>query len=149
MKKPEDDLDGELRQAQDELDRVRQLADDIRARGEAATYKAMPKNKMFTVTVGGRGEVRDITFRSDAYRSLAPAELGRLLVATVEEAREKAISTAMTSIAEISPSSAMPLDLLKPSASMDDLMDSLLNAAGQFMPTTALDDIPRRSRDTP
>ncbi len=142
--KPDENAADDFREAQDELDRVRQLADDIRARGEATTYKAMPKNKMFTVTVGGRGEVRDITFRSDAYRSLAPAELGKLLVSTIEEAREKAISTAMASIGEISPTSAMPLDLLKPAATMDDLMDSLLNAAGQYMPATTLDDIPRR-----
>ena len=142
--KPEQEQAGEFQRAQDELEQVRRLAEDIRARGAAATFKAMPKNKMFTVTVGGQGNLQDITFRADAYRSLAPAELGKLLVATIEEARGKAVSAAMASIGELSPSQAMPLDLVKPAASMDELMDSLLEAAGQYMPSTAPDSIPRR-----
>ncbi|GAB6901839.1 YbaB/EbfC family nucleoid-associated protein [Kineosporia succinea] len=141
--KSEDEL-GEFRRAQDELDQVRQLADDIRMRGNSAVHKATPKNKMFTVTVGGRGEVQDITFRASAYRSLAPAELGKLLVETIEEARSQAIAAGMASIAELTPNAALPLDLMNPASTMDDLMDSLLDAAGRSMPNVAPDDIPRR-----
>ncbi|GLY33790.1 YbaB/EbfC family nucleoid-associated protein [Kineosporia sp. NBRC 101731] len=146
--KPDDNITGDFERAQGELDEVRRLAEDIRTRGDAAVFKVTPKNKMFTVTVGGRGNVQDITFRATAYRSLAPAELGKLLVETIEQAREQAVSAAMASIAEISPTTAMPLDLLKPASSMDELMDSLLEAAGQFMPETAPDSIPRRREIT-
>jgi DNA-binding protein YbaB len=139
-----DDSDAELQTMQQELDRARDLADDIRERGERAEHKASPKNKMLTVTVGGRGEVRDISFRGNAYRSLAPAELGKLLVETIEEARAQAYSQAMAAIAEISPTSAMPLDLMKPAATMSDMMDNLLEVAAQSMHNTHPDDIPRR-----
>jgi hypothetical protein len=41
------------------------------------------------VTAGPRGDIRDITFHDTGYRSMAPAELGRLLVEVIEEARLK------------------------------------------------------------
>ncbi|QID34779.1 YbaB/EbfC family nucleoid-associated protein [Streptomyces albus] len=54
------------------------------------TVSVTSKNRMVTVVVGAQSEVRDITFHTEAYRTMAPAELGRTLVEALEEARKKA-----------------------------------------------------------
>src|SRR5262249_55810382 len=59
------------------------------------------KNKIMTVTVAGRGELKEIKFRGDAYRELAPAELADLLVKTIEEARRAAQERALDGIQEL------------------------------------------------
>ncbi|MEV0461152.1 YbaB/EbfC family nucleoid-associated protein [Catellatospora methionotrophica] len=46
---------------------------------------------LVTVTVGGQGELRSLTFNSQDYRKMAPAELSRILVETVGRARESAL----------------------------------------------------------
>ncbi len=142
------DVDNRLADATARLEAARQLSQDIRRRAVEASFTATPKNKMFTVTVGGQGELRNIVFRGDAYRSLAPAELARLIVDTVALARDESMSTAMAAIRELAPRTAMPLDLMRPSATLDEFVDNLLDAAGQSIPGADLDGVPRRPGST-
>jgi DNA-binding protein YbaB len=105
-----------------ELDQARQLAEDIRQRTSNATFTASPKNKMLTATVNGQGDLRTIVFRGEAYRSLAPAELAKLIVDTVAEARKQSLAQAMEAVRELSPQVAMPLDLMDPASTLEEFI---------------------------
>lgn len=63
----------------------------LAARREAgeATVSVRSKDRMFTVTLGGQGELRDIKFHTTDYGSMPPAQLSALLVETVNSAREQ------------------------------------------------------------
>jgi DNA-binding protein YbaB len=139
-------IENQLEAAQAQLEETRRLSEDLRRQTSEAVFKATPKNKMLTVTVGGQGELQSLVFRGDAYRSLAPAELAQLIVKTVEEARQQSLMHAMELIQELSPESAMPLDLMGTSTTLDDFMNNLLDVAGQYLPTEDLSRAKREER---
>nr|WP_237419519.1 YbaB/EbfC family nucleoid-associated protein [Kitasatospora sp. SID7827] len=51
------------------------------------TASATTKDRMATAKVGSQGQVVSLTFHTDAYRSMAPAELGKVLADVLNEAR--------------------------------------------------------------
>ncbi|WP_399083951.1 YbaB/EbfC family nucleoid-associated protein [Streptomyces sp. BBFR2] len=51
------------------------------------TVKVTSKDRSITVIMGTQSDVREIKFQGEAYRSMAPAELGRTLVQLLEKAR--------------------------------------------------------------
>lgn len=63
----------------------------LAARREAAeaTVSVRSKDRMFTVTLAGQGELRDIRFHSTDYASMPPAQLSAVLVETFNSAREQ------------------------------------------------------------
>jgi DNA-binding protein YbaB len=54
-----------------------------------ATVSATSRDRGITVVVGGRGELREIKFHSEEYRSMSPAELSSVLVEVGNQAREQ------------------------------------------------------------
>jgi DNA-binding protein YbaB len=124
-----------------ELERARRLVEELRTQTGQATFKATPKNKMFTVTVGGQGELRTLAFRGDAYRSLPPTELAQLIVDTVERARKASVAEAVAEIEKIVPEAAMPLDLLSPGSTIEELMNNMLGVAERYLPTPDVDSL--------
>jgi DNA-binding protein YbaB len=56
------------------------------------TATATASRSVVKVSVGAQGEVRDIEFPTGAYKRMAPAELTAALLATIAEAREKALA---------------------------------------------------------
>nr|MDT0664134.1 YbaB/EbfC family nucleoid-associated protein [Micromonospora sp. DSM 115978] len=87
--------DEQLEAALAELVRTDEVAQRVLREGAEVTAKASDKNKIMTVAVGGRGELKEIKFRGDGYRELAPAELADLLVKTIERARADARERAL------------------------------------------------------
>ncbi|OHV30840.1 hypothetical protein CC117_27370 [Parafrankia colletiae] len=87
--------DEQMEAALAELVRTDELAARILRESEQITQQTSDKNKILTVIVGGRGELREIRFRGDAYRELAPAELADVLVKTIEQARRTAQQRAL------------------------------------------------------
>ncbi|MFJ5229309.1 YbaB/EbfC family nucleoid-associated protein [Kitasatospora sp. NPDC088391] len=51
------------------------------------TASATTKDRSVTVKVGPQGQVLSITFHTEAYRSMAPAELGKQLTDLLNQAR--------------------------------------------------------------
>jgi hypothetical protein len=73
----------------------------LRRDKKVVSQQASDKNKLVTVTVTSKGELREMTFRGDAYRDLAPAELADLLVRTIEQARRAARDEAFEGVQEL------------------------------------------------
>src|SRR5262245_59950573 len=76
-----------IRQAAEDLDRKQQRLREIRAELAKSATKVSSTDKMLTVELDAAGELTSITFNSQKFRRLAPAELGTILVDTISRAR--------------------------------------------------------------
>ncbi|MEV8095067.1 YbaB/EbfC family nucleoid-associated protein [Kitasatospora sp. NPDC085879] len=66
---------------------------------EAATASATSKDRLVTATVGAQGQVVSLVFHTDAYRTMAPTELGAAITEVLNTARAdlgERIATRMT-----------------------------------------------------
>jgi DNA-binding protein YbaB len=84
---------------------------------EGAAGSARSKNRMISAAVDGRGEVTEVKFHGQNWRSMAPGELGKLVVATITAAREAAQKQMWSSMESMAPAG---LDL---SAAMSGRLD--------------------------
>ena len=126
--------DDQLQSALSGLKEAKRSANEVRRRTADKTFKASPKNKMFTIAVGGRGELKSLVFRSDDYRSLPPAELAELLVSTFEKARRESITAALEGLSGLITQVPMPTEMLSQATSVDDFMSTLIEATSQALP---------------
>jgi hypothetical protein len=88
------------------LERLRESS-ELFARAERevaaiAVSRTAPRNAM-RVTVGARGEIVELSFPTEAYRSMAPAELAALVKDTVTRARSEAADEATAALASFLP----------------------------------------------
>ncbi|MEV0135000.1 YbaB/EbfC family nucleoid-associated protein [Dactylosporangium sp. NPDC050688] len=117
----------QLRATQDALDAVqRELSE--------TTTSSTSRNRAVTVTVDGRGEITAITFPTGAHRSMAPAELGELLVETIREARQAASQTAVSLFTPLMPSGTNLGALLDGDLDLDGMIAEALQAATAPLP---------------
>ena len=70
--------------------------------GEVAATATSPR-RVVSVTVGGQGQVTDLSFPTGAYKRMAPAELSAAILATIDEARESALDQAAELLAPMLP----------------------------------------------
>ncbi|WP_261571079.1 YbaB/EbfC family nucleoid-associated protein [Frankia gtarii] len=126
--------DNQLEAAMAELARTEEVTERIRRRGEETTYRTTDKNKLLSVTVGGRGELRELTFRGDGYRDLAPAELADLLVKTIERARKEVRRKVMAGVQELMLELPSPVGNLAEVDSAEGLVDELARMFTRNMP---------------
>src|SRR5512139_1934649 len=104
-----------LRATQDALGGVqRELAE--------TTTSSTAHNRSVTVTVDGHGEITTIAFPTGAYRSMAPAELGELLVETIREARQAASQTAVSLFTPLMPPGTKLGELLNGDLDLDGMI---------------------------
>ena len=61
------------------------------------------KNRMVSATVDSRGKLVELALKGNRYRSMAPAELGALIVETVGRAQDTALKESLTAAAELIP----------------------------------------------
>ncbi|WP_225943699.1 YbaB/EbfC family nucleoid-associated protein [Nocardiopsis terrae] len=54
---------------------------------ESVTAEAVSKDRMVSATVNARGEIAELRFHTDKYRSMAPAELASAVTEVIERAR--------------------------------------------------------------
>lgn len=117
-----------------ELAHTEEIAKRIREHGAQRSHRTSDKNKLLSVTVGGRGEIRDLTFRGDGYRELAPAELADLLVKTIERARVEARRQALAGLQELMLELPAPVGNLAEAQSAEELVDEVLGMFTRNMP---------------
>ncbi len=79
----------QLAEAMAEVHAYQQKLMAARKEAEEATVSLRSKDRMFTVTVVGQGELKDIKFHSTDYAAMPPAQFAALLVETVNGAREQ------------------------------------------------------------
>jgi len=92
------------------------------------------KNRAVTVTVDGRGDVVEIKFPTNAYRTMAPAELGNLLVETAKTAREQARETATGMFEALLPARMPLLGVLNGKRGFDEMMDAAVRLVSEPLP---------------
>jgi DNA-binding protein YbaB len=126
--------DNQLEAAMAELRHTEEVTERIRRQSEEASHRTSDKNKLLSVTVGGRGEIRDLTFRGDGYRDLAPAELADLLVKTIERAREEVRRQVLAGMQELMLDLPSPVGNLAEADSAEGLADELLAMFTRNMP---------------
>lgn len=125
-----------------ELARTEEITARIRTEGAQATFQASDKNKLFSVTVGGQGDIRELKFRGDAYRELAPAELADLLVRTIEQARKGARERALAGVQELMRELPSSVGRLAEIGSVEELVDELTDMFTRNMPDDGLTPVP-------
>jgi DNA-binding protein YbaB len=96
------------------------------------------KNRALTVTVDGRGDLVEVKFPTNAYRTMAPAELGNLLVETTKTAREQARESAAGVFESLLPSRAPILGMLNRSGNFDEMMQEAVRMVSETFPGTKL-----------
>ncbi|CAO5147320.1 YbaB/EbfC DNA-binding family protein [Frankia sp. AiPs1] len=124
-----------------ELARTEEITARIRTEGAEVSFQATDRNKLLSVTVGGQGEIRELRFRGDAYRELAPAELADLLVKTFEQARQGARARALAGMQELM-RGLPPIGRLADMASIDELVDELTGMFVRNMPDDGQPPVP-------
>lgn len=85
-----------------ELRSTQQRLAQASANLESATAEAVSKDRMVSATVNARGEIAELRFHTDKYRSMAPAELASAVKDVVERARRdvaQQVSDAMGGLA--------------------------------------------------
>jgi DNA-binding protein YbaB len=92
-------LSEQLAQAREELVKSRQETHEKVAEIRAATVKIAAQDRSLTVTLGSKGDLREIRFNGTHYQRMAPAELSSVLVETINKARQELSGTISESMA--------------------------------------------------
>lgn len=87
---PDHSLQQQLEAAMGRLSDYRDRLAAAQREAAATTVSVRSKDRMLTVVAGAGGVVKEVRFHTEAYREMAPAELGRALVETLTKALEEA-----------------------------------------------------------
>jgi DNA-binding protein YbaB len=79
-----------IEQLTEEYEKARAHTVELRRAISELTASATSPRETVKVTVGAQGDVRSIEFPAGAYRRMAPAELSAAVMATINEAKDKA-----------------------------------------------------------
>lgn len=71
---------------------AREQAVDTQSRINEIEVTVTAPRKVVKVTVGAQGQVKALDFPTPAYRTMAPKDLSKVILATVEKARAEALS---------------------------------------------------------
>ncbi|MBN1171984.1 MAG: YbaB/EbfC family nucleoid-associated protein [Micromonosporaceae bacterium] len=121
---------------------------DMQRRMAETGAVATSKNRAISVRLDGQGNVIEVKFLTGGYRSMAPAELGALLVDTIAEARAELTGQIADILGQVMPGSAV-LDALNGNFDMDSMMDEVIAEAVDtqtFFDPGAVPDGPGASR---
>ncbi|RKR86736.1 YbaB/EbfC DNA-binding family protein [Micromonospora pisi] len=130
-------LQNRIEQAFAEFEQQKIAISGIERKIEAAKTTVTAKNRAVTVTVDGRGDLVEVKFPTNAYRTMPPAELGSLLVETTKAAREQAREGAAELFQTILPAGMPILDMLNGSVDFDEMMSEAMRAANEPFPGAA------------
>lgn len=89
---------------------------------------------LVTVTVGGQGEITALTFNSQDYRKMAPAELSQVVLDTVTRARESALQQVMGVIPGTTVGGVSLQDMMQGRVDWDRVLPEQLDIAGFDLP---------------
>jgi DNA-binding protein YbaB len=86
-----------------EYDKARDDLTKMQKTVQATSGKARSKNRMLSVEVDGRGDITELKFHNQTWRTMAPGELCKLIVQTIKEAQENARKEAYSSMSSLLP----------------------------------------------
>jgi DNA-binding protein YbaB len=112
-----------FQQALDELRRTQKQLGTIRSELQEKATKVTSKDGMITVTLDGRSELAGIAFNTAKFRRMAPAELGSVLLETINQARAQGRSRIIDSYRSLVPK-GMDIDaIMAGKFSLDKMFD--------------------------
>ncbi|MEO3742080.1 YbaB/EbfC family nucleoid-associated protein [Plantactinospora sp. B5E13] len=128
-------LHDRIEQAYAEFERQKQAITEVRRELSTAQTTVTAKNRALTVTVDGRGDLVEIRFPTNSYRTMAPAELANLLMETVKTARDQARGRTANAFQTLLPTGLPLLDMLNGTADFDDLMRETVRVVTEPFPS--------------
>jgi DNA-binding protein YbaB len=93
------DVLANLARKREDLARIHGSMDEV-------TNTVRSRRRQVSVTVDGRGEILDLKFHGQSYKSMDPADLAKLILDTIREAREEARAQMWAAVGEIDPEGA-------------------------------------------
>lgn len=118
-------LQDKIEQAFADLEHSQAAITAIQDELAAGSTTVTSKNRAVEVTVDGHGAVTEIKFPTKAYRTMAPAELGSLLVETLGEARRESEEAATNLMRTTLPDSGPLLAAFGGSTDFDTVLEEL------------------------
>jgi len=119
-------FENQIEKAQAELDRTREALGALQKNLAGSSYSVTDKNRTLTVTADSAGEVTEVKFLNRAYRTMAQAELGSLLVETIRAARAKAVSDLAEKFSGVLPAAAPIMQMVDGGLDVDEFLDASL-----------------------
>jgi len=116
-------LHNQLEQAYADLERQRSALAAVEADSADAVTTVTATSRAVEVTVDGRMALRSIRFPTGAYRTMAPGELGQLLVETIEEARSRSARETMARYRAVLPPGLAGLGVLDDGFDIDTMLE--------------------------
>jgi DNA-binding protein YbaB len=89
-------LKAEFDQAVKGLEKMQESLDDTKG-------KARSKSRMVSAVVDGRGDVTELKFHTQAWRTMSPGELSKVIMQTVNDARAAAQRQMWSAVSELAP----------------------------------------------
>jgi DNA-binding protein YbaB len=123
-----------IQQATAELRRQQADLMAARAKLEDASTKVTSKDRMVTVVLDMRGQVGSITFHSQKFRRIAPAELGSILVETITRAQEECRERVMRAYRPFVPSGLNLRDMMAGKTDLNKMFEDAIREADEMMP---------------
>jgi len=94
-----------------EFDKARTELASMQKNAESVSHKSRSKNRMLSVTVDGRGEITELKFHNQNWRTMAPGELGKVIVQTIKEAKDGAQQEVWAAMGSVLPAGVEAAEL--------------------------------------
>ncbi|MGW4757712.1 YbaB/EbfC family nucleoid-associated protein [Streptomyces chartreusis] len=120
------DLGAIQRQFTAKMDEFSSTQEKLRSLSASATS---PK-RLLTVTVGAQGELTEVKFHTEAYRTMARAELEHTVMETIVRAREDVLAKMREVVSPLAPQGMSVDDIMSGRFDPGDITESWLSALG-------------------
>jgi DNA-binding protein YbaB len=138
------DYDEIIKQATDELRQTQVRLGEAREKIMESQTKASSPDGTIVVVLNGQGDLSSITFKTAKWRRMSPAELGALLVQTINRAREQGREDLMKTYGSFMPKGFGMLSSHDGEWSLDKMFDDAMRTANEILADGSSDpDIPR------
>ncbi|MEC4020217.1 YbaB/EbfC family nucleoid-associated protein [Streptomyces sp. H27-D2] len=139
-------LSEQLEEAMAELAEHTQKITQVQEELSRITASATSKDRMVTAVVNPQGEITSLKFHTEAYRTMAPAQLSAVLVTTVNAARVAMTAKVSGSVRPLMGDQDAMADSLFGGGSLDQLLAPLRAMRPQGLAETVLGEKPKAAR---
>ncbi|MFI6763369.1 YbaB/EbfC family nucleoid-associated protein [Micromonospora sp. NPDC050417] len=125
-------LHDRFEQAFTEFEEQKVALSDFERKLAESSKTVTAKNRAVSVTVDGQGDLMELKFPTNAYRTMAPAELSSLLVETIREAREQARASTTEMLETYLPGGMASFDMLNNPIDFEEILGEALRTADRM-----------------
>jgi DNA-binding protein YbaB len=127
-----------------EFERRRSALADVQTEVNQTRATVESKSRAIAVTVDSRGELVDITFRGNGFRSMAGPELAQLIVETVRTARSEVMDTVAAMFGPALPPGLPLREMMNGKVNFDTMMRDAARWADGVAETLSAKALPER-----